>query len=103
MDLDERCPVCGGTICYYINSYGQTVKECSNCKHIIANDVVTTNKTTFTDYIQSTTVTNTSFDVCDYCPYNSYNCEMSYSFCVCKTESEDKQVVVKWLNSEVEE
>lgn len=39
--------------------------------------------------------------VCDYCPYNSYSCEMSYSFCVCKTESEEKQVVAKWLNSEV--
>ena len=44
-----------------------------------------------------------SSDVCDYCPYNSYDCEMSYSFCVCKTESEEKQVVVKWLNLEAEE
>lgn len=44
-----------------------------------------------------------SSDVCDYCPHNSYECEMSYSFCVCKTESEERQVVVKWLNSEVEE
>lgn len=44
-----------------------------------------------------------SSDVCDYCPYNSYNCEMSYSFCVCKTESEEKQVVVKRLNLEAEE
>lgn len=61
MDLDERCPVCGGTTYYYINSYGQIVKQCDKCKHIIANDVVTTNKTTFTGYYtQSTTVTNIS-------------------------------------------
>lgn len=55
--LNDKCPICGGTICYYINSYGQIVKECNNCKHIIVNNVVTTNNTTFTGY----TVTNTSF------------------------------------------
>ena len=44
-----------------------------------------------------------SSDVCDYCPYNSYECETNYGFCVRKTESEEKRVVVKWLNSEVEE
>lgn len=25
-----------------------------------------------------------SSDVCDYCPHNSYECEMNYSFCVYK-------------------
>lgn len=44
-----------------------------------------------------------SSDVCDYCPHNSYECEMNYSFCVCKTESEERQAVIKWLNSEAEE
>lgn len=57
--LNERCPVCGCIIGYHINSYGQIVKQCSNCKHIIADDVVTTDKTTVTDYNQSaTTKTN---------------------------------------------
>lgn len=57
----STCPFCGsGTIGYHINSYGQIVKQCNNCKHIIADDVVTTNKTTFTGYNQSTTVTNTA-------------------------------------------
>lgn len=56
----EKCPVCGGVIGYHINSYGQVVKQCNNCKHIITDDVVTTNKTTVTDYNQSTTTkTNT--------------------------------------------
>lgn len=56
--FNEKCPVCGGIIGYHINSYGQIVKQCSNCKHIIANDVVATNKTTVTDY-NPTIVTNT--------------------------------------------
>lgn len=56
----ERCPICGCIIGYHINSYGQVVKQCNNCKHIIADDVVATDKTTFTGYNQSaTTVTNT--------------------------------------------
>lgn len=59
MDFNERCPICGGIIGYHINSYGQIVKQCNNCKHIIADDVVTTNKTTVTDYNWSTTTTNT--------------------------------------------
>ena len=57
MDFNERCPICGCIIGYHINSYGQIVKQCSNCKHIIADDVVATNKTTVTDYNQSTTKT----------------------------------------------
>lgn len=57
--FNEKCPVCGGIIGYHINSYGQIVKQCNNCKHIIADDVVVTNKTTFTGYNQSaTTKTN---------------------------------------------
>lgn len=56
--LNERCPVCGGTLGYHINSYGRVVEQCNRCKHIIADDVVLTNKTTFTGYNQSTT-TNT--------------------------------------------
>ena len=43
-----------------------------------------------------------SSDVCDYCSYNSYECEMNYSFYVCKTESEEREIVIKWLNSEAE-
>lgn len=58
--FNEKCPVCGGIIGYHINSYGRIVKQCNNCKHSIADDVVTTNKTTFTGYNQSTTTkTNT--------------------------------------------
>lgn len=58
--LNERCPVCGGIIGYHINSYGQIVKQCNSCKHIITDDVVVTDKTTFTGYNQSTTTkTNT--------------------------------------------
>ena len=49
------------------------------------------------------TLEGLSSSVCDYCPYNSYECVTNYSFCVCKTESEEKQVVAKWLNSEAEE
>ena len=56
--FNEKCSVCGGIIGYHINSYGRVVKQCNSCKHIIADDVVVTNKTTFTDYNQSTT-TNT--------------------------------------------
>ena len=59
MDLNERCPICGGIIGYHINSYGQIVKQCNNCKHIITDDVVTTDKTTITDYNQSTTTSST--------------------------------------------
>jgi hypothetical protein len=60
MDFNERCPVCGGTLGYHINSYGRVVQQCNRCKHIITADVVTTDKTTFTGYNQSTrTVTNT--------------------------------------------
>lgn len=60
MDLNGICPICGCIIGYYINSYGQVVKQCNNCKHIIADNVVTTDKTTITDYNQSTTTkTNT--------------------------------------------
>lgn len=55
----ERCPICGCIIGYHINSYGQVVKQCNNCKHIIADDVVATDKTTVTDYNQSTTTTST--------------------------------------------
>lgn len=59
MDFNERCPICGGIIGYHINSYGRVVKQCNNCKHIIADDVVTTDKTIFTGYNQSaTTKTN---------------------------------------------
>ena len=65
MDFDKKCPVCGGIIGYHINSYGQVVKQCNNCKHIITDDVVTTNKTTVTDYNQSTTtstpISNSSY------------------------------------------
>lgn len=53
--LNERCPICGCIIGYYINSYGRVVKQCNNCKHIIADDIVATNKTIFTGYNQSTT------------------------------------------------
>lgn len=60
MDFNEKCPVCGGTLGYHINSYGRVVQQCNRCKHIIADDVVITDKTTFTGYNQSTrTVTNT--------------------------------------------
>lgn len=60
MDFNERCPVCGGALGYHINSYGRVVQQCNCCKHIIAPDVVLTDKTTFTGYNQSTrTVTNT--------------------------------------------
>lgn len=55
----EECPVCGGIIGYHINSYGQVVKQCNRCKHIITDDVVTTDKTTITDYNQSTTTSST--------------------------------------------
>ena len=55
--VNKRCPICGCIIGYHINSYGQIVKQCSNCKHIIADDVVATDKTTVTDYNQSTTTT----------------------------------------------
>lgn len=57
MDFNKRCPVCGETLGYHINSYGQVVKQCNNCNYVIADDVVTTDKTTFTDYNQSTTKT----------------------------------------------
>lgn len=57
--LNERCPICGCIIGYHINSYGQVVKQCNNCKHIIADDVIATDKTTVTDYNQPTTTTNT--------------------------------------------
>lgn len=58
--LNEKCPVCGGTLGYHINSYGRVVEQCNRCKHIIADDVVITDKTTFTGYNQSTTTkTNT--------------------------------------------
>lgn len=58
--LNDKCPVCGGTLGYHINSYGRLVEQCNRCKHIITDDVVLTNKTTFTGYKQSaTTVTNT--------------------------------------------
>lgn len=58
--FNEKCPVCGGIIGYHINSYGQIVKQCNNCKHIIADNVVTTDKTTVTDYnVSTTTKTNT--------------------------------------------
>lgn len=60
MDFNERCPVCGGTLGYHINSYGRVAQQCNRCKHIIADNVVLTDKTTFTGYNQSTrTVTNT--------------------------------------------
>lgn len=60
MDFNEKYPVCGGTLGYHINSYGRVVQQCNRCKHIIADDVVITDKTTFTGYNQSTrTVTNT--------------------------------------------
>ena len=60
MDFNKRCPVCGGTLGYHINSYGRVVEQCNRCKHIIADDVVVTDKTTFTGYNQSTTTkTNT--------------------------------------------
>ena len=48
-DLNDRCPACGGTIGYHINSYGQVVKQCNWCNHVIADDVVVTDKTTITD------------------------------------------------------
>ena len=58
--LIEKWAVCGGIIGYHIHNYGKKVKQCNNCKHIIVDDVVTTDKTTFTDYNQSiTNVTNT--------------------------------------------
>lgn len=58
--LNERCPVCGSVIGYHINSYGRVVKQCNSCKHTITDDVVVTDKTTFTGYNQSTTTkTNT--------------------------------------------
>lgn len=58
-NFNEKCPVCGGIIGYHINSYGRVVKQCNSCKHIIADDVVVTNNTTFTGYNQSaTTKTN---------------------------------------------
>ena len=60
MDFNKRCPVCGGTLGYHINSYGRVVEQCNRCKHIIADDGVVTDKTTFTGYNQSTTTkTNT--------------------------------------------
>lgn len=60
MDFNERCPVCGGAIGYHINSYGRVVEQCTRCKHIITDDIVLTDKTTFTGYNQSTTTkTNT--------------------------------------------
>lgn len=55
----EKCPVCGGTLGYHINSYGRVVQQCNHCKHIIADNVVVTNKTTFTGYNQSTKTTST--------------------------------------------
>lgn len=59
-DLNNNCPVCGGegTIGYNVNSYGQVVKRCNNCNHVIADDTVATNKTTFTSYNQSTNTNN---------------------------------------------
>ena len=58
MDFNERCPICGGTLGYYINSYGRVVQQCTSCKHIIADDVIVTNKTTITDnnYVTNTNV-----------------------------------------------
>lgn len=55
--LNDRCPACGGTIGYHINSYGQIVKQCNWCKHIIANDTVVTNTTTITDFNRQSTST----------------------------------------------
>lgn len=54
----EKCPNCGGTIGYHISSYGQVVKQCNWCKHIIANDTIVTNKTTITDnnYVTNTNI-----------------------------------------------
>lgn len=59
IDLNERCPICGGIIGYHINSYGRIVEQCSGCKHIIPDDpVITTNKTTITNnnYVANTNV-----------------------------------------------
>ena len=56
--FNERCPTCGGIIGYHINSYGQVVKQCNWCKHIIANDTVATNKITITDFNKQSTNTN---------------------------------------------
>ena len=59
IDLNERCPICGGIIGYHINSYGRIVEQCSKCKHIIPDDpVITTNKTTITNnnYVANTNV-----------------------------------------------
>lgn len=61
MDFNERCPVCGGTLGYHINSYGRIVQQCSSCKYIIPDDpVITTNKIPITDFNkQSTYATST--------------------------------------------
>lgn len=48
--LNDKCPICGGAIGYHINSYGALVKKCTACGNIIGNNIITTNKTTITDY-----------------------------------------------------
>lgn len=59
--FNKRCPICGGTIGYHINSYGRIVEKCTICNYVISDDpVITTNKTTLTDFnSQSTNTTST--------------------------------------------
>lgn len=61
MDFNERCPVCGGTLGYHLNSYGRVVEQCSRCKYVIPDDpVITTDKIPITDFNkQSTYATST--------------------------------------------
>lgn len=69
-DLNNNCPVCGGegTIGYNINSYGQVVKRCNNCNHVIADDTVMTNTTTITDFNRQSTTTTTTNRPLNKCP-----------------------------------
>lgn len=59
IDLNERCPICGSSIEFYINSYGALVEKCSACGKIIGNNIITTNKTTV---IKGNYSTNTNDD-----------------------------------------
>lgn len=56
--IAKKCPICGNTLGYYIDNYGQMVKKCIACKHIIADNTVATDKTTFTDCDSISTNTN---------------------------------------------
>lgn len=60
--IAKKCPICGNTLGYYVDSCGQLVKKCTACKHIIADNTVVTNKTNIIDYNKCPINTNNAFN-----------------------------------------